>query len=410
MNRRRRLACRREGFTLVEMLVTIMILLVLVTLIGVGLSASLRRTKVEATRALIQNLSDGVNERFQAFLRSPGSYATDLAASSSGGGPTARDTVAAFEGGAGIDTASEQKIAQAIFLIERMRVEFPQAFDDFLRDPYENVTGYGQPTPDTSMPAVRRQYIDYYNSHWNGGSTHDPNTESSACLLMILRFNLRDSIQWAEDALPAGTIVDTDNDGLPEIVDAYNHPIRFYRWPIDLVSYYHFVVENSQQLPVSMRKSNLPAEPLLYGTGTPPAALTASAWYTTGTNRADFEGASLGTLGSLPAVPFPAGGYSASPRMRYFRLHRAYSRTGLSGRTTINERAAVAPDTAEPQPMPIIPTVVSAGPDGEFGFLESTLPADQLSVRCGRIDPGRLQQFADDIVSFRINQTTGGRR
>ena len=37
------------------------------------------------------------------------------------------------------------------------------------------------------------------------------------------------------DAFLEQEIADTDNDGLPEFVDAWGNPLRFYRWPTRLI-------------------------------------------------------------------------------------------------------------------------------------------------------------------------------
>jgi hypothetical protein len=45
-------------------------------------------------------------------------------------------------------------------------------------------------------------------------------------------------------SIPASNIRDTDDDGVPEIVDAWGTPIRFYRWPTDLLQ--SFAMQSNQ--------------------------------------------------------------------------------------------------------------------------------------------------------------------
>ena len=63
---------------------------------------------------------------------------------------------------------------------------------------------------------------------------------------MILRFNVRGGINFSLDPLQS-RIQDTDNDGLPEIVDEWGNPVRFYRWPTDLLAYY---IEGTKSAPL----------------------------------------------------------------------------------------------------------------------------------------------------------------
>jgi hypothetical protein len=106
--------------------------------------------------------------------------------------------------------------------------------------------------------------------------------------------------------------------------------------------------------------------------------------------------------GSAGGSPLPATG-----RPLYYRLHAAYSDT--------TDPSSWAPSSFTDQSLPVnrrsyavIPVIVSAGPDGEFGMhvevgASGAEPTD-LSVRCGRVDgtdSSTLEQFSDNIVSLK---------
>jgi hypothetical protein len=68
------------------------------------------------------------------------------------------------------------------------------------------------------------------------GPTHTQVTESSESLYLFLTAGpLFDTEPPSGADLKAIETADTDGDGLLEIVDAWGHPLRFYRWPTRLV-------------------------------------------------------------------------------------------------------------------------------------------------------------------------------
>ncbi len=67
-------------------------------------------------------------------------------------------------------------------------------------------------------------------------SNHRPETESSALLHFALLASGSFGLGAVDgDRFTSNEVADTDGDGLPEFVDAWGQPLRFYRWPTRLI-------------------------------------------------------------------------------------------------------------------------------------------------------------------------------
>ncbi len=87
-----------------------------------------------------------------------------------------------------------------------------------------------------SFPQAFTDMKSPFNALVNPPSTHQAVTESSECLYQFLTQGpLFDTEPPSAADLKAIETADTDGDGLPEIVDAWGNPLRFYRWPTRLV-------------------------------------------------------------------------------------------------------------------------------------------------------------------------------
>jgi len=74
---------------------------------------------------------------------------------------------------------------------------------------------------------------------------HSHQTESAACLYLMLKVGSGEGRSFDMGSIPPAHIRDTDDDGVPEIVDAWGTPLRFYRWPTDLI---HSLVNTSNRM------------------------------------------------------------------------------------------------------------------------------------------------------------------
>jgi prepilin-type N-terminal cleavage/methylation domain-containing protein len=188
----------RRGFSVIEMLVVIGLIAFLTAAIVAVVPRVAYSAKVAATRATIKKVDELLNDRINGFRRwinkqnqlagagNPPSYvlSNPQYAQMWGSNPVAAKALA----------------AKALF-----QTSFPQLFSEF-----------GTPV--------------------QPGATHTQVTESSESLYLFLTSGaLFDTEPPSAADLKSLETADTDNDGLLEIVDAWGHPLRFYRWPTRLV-------------------------------------------------------------------------------------------------------------------------------------------------------------------------------
>ena len=226
-----------------------------ITIIGILMSMSvvvmlgfLETAEVEATSATIQKLSRLMEQRTEAFERAFNGVRKQqsmiamrsLLADPNKDGDRSDGIFGVY------DEAVEILAKKALF-----RFEMPQRLEERLLfgDPDTNVPGMpdsiylaiaaprarttlGLPTSTAlNHPAI----ITEVTSKW---ANHNTLTESAE----LLYFALFASGGYGSSSVDADRftdveILDTDNDGLPEIVDAWEQPLRFYRWPTRLIDW-----------------------------------------------------------------------------------------------------------------------------------------------------------------------------
>ncbi len=113
---------------------------------------------------------------------------------------------------------------------ELMRMELPDRITDVQDDPVVKTTT--PPVTTLSIPALTRRYRRIVTA--NGGYASWSTTHKGAeCLYMILG-----SIQTEGgnglDFFRESEKGDADDDGMPEILDAWGQPIEFIRWPVGM--------------------------------------------------------------------------------------------------------------------------------------------------------------------------------
>jgi hypothetical protein len=242
--------------------------------------------------------------------------------------------------------------------------------------------------PDTifrtvAAPTARQQLINEGNaapndtditnrviSNW---ANHRPETESSA----LLHFALLASGSFGVGAVDGDRftnkeVADTDGDGLPEFIDAWGSPLRYYRWPTRLID----ITAPNPFVPILSNPSDNTDTRVIVGQERELASLL-------------FKGL------SPPPLPLPNG---AVPRdllltdpddpvgRLYSELERLDGSLGTAFSAEFNEAKYHTPETYH------TPLIVSAGKDEALGLRE---PNDNTGVGVF----GNLAQLKDTTVS-----------
>ncbi len=197
MNRREvRTRDPRSGFSLVEILVVLGIIAFLTAAIVIVLPRVANASKGAATRATIKKVDELLNDRMNAFKR----YIQTQNVMAGSGIPSY-----VTQQGTMSQAANSVALAKILAIKQLFRQTFPQSFSEM-----------------TSPPSFT--------------GPHSRNTESAACLYIILtKSAVFDTEPPAAGDLKGLEVADTDGDGLMEIVDAWQQPLRFYRWPTRLI-------------------------------------------------------------------------------------------------------------------------------------------------------------------------------
>ena len=246
---------QRVGFTLIELLIVIAIISLLMTLSVVAMFGITDQASEEATNTTIQKVNRLLELRVDSFDRAfPGvadnwrnaflDYVSAAVANNQGV-PVARvrALLTAFAADAPVWDILARKAAY--------RFEFPQRVEDLLVG--GNNDGNANTIPENLeflllRPTAAQQLRDETGSEPTTADVDtradalwarhlvDRTTESSELLYFFL-FHAGNygSAEIGRDDFATQEIADTDEDGLPEFVDAWGQPLRFYRWPTRLI-------------------------------------------------------------------------------------------------------------------------------------------------------------------------------
>ena len=241
----------RRGFTLIELLVVLGIIAFLASVLGVTISGFLTSAKEAQTLATLRKIDGLIAERQQGLTqffdsREFRKRVDDFHKSLKDGDPAN-----------GVPPLVE--IARDFSVIigkkELLRESLPQRFVELIDA--QDVNGVfvagGDGIPDQIQRdeaySVVRWGIDpsdSVNKPWadtNGDGTpnvgdkfHRLETESAELLYLALtRFEQYGIPPASVDDFTTAEVADTDGDGLPEFIDGWGQPLRFYRWPTRLI-------------------------------------------------------------------------------------------------------------------------------------------------------------------------------
>jgi prepilin-type N-terminal cleavage/methylation domain-containing protein len=190
---------RRRGFTLVELLVAIAIILVMVTLASVAASAARTSARETSTRALIERLSGVLMQHLQSYDSRP----IDMS---------------------GLPSGMSASAYRAWFIRRNLITgDMPDRWTDVA---YMAAPANGW----VPQSAAQRTYIAIWNSLTAAQQALvQANNSSAECLfLVVMRGGIGDCLGCGP--LQNAQIGDQDGDGMPEFWDSWNNPIGFLLW------------------------------------------------------------------------------------------------------------------------------------------------------------------------------------
>lgn len=201
-----------RGVTLVELLVTIIIMAILASMVLFAMASAQEAGREAKTKSMIAALDRMILERWESFhtRRRPVALSSQISARAAA---TLR-----------LDATREI-----------MRRELPDRWTDITSISAANLNT--DPYASGVFRAYRRQYDEVVepklNAKWSGDAAKMQSNleqyQGAECLYMIVMFGSGDGdtrIHFSES-----DVGDTDGDGAPEILDGWGNPISFIRWP-----------------------------------------------------------------------------------------------------------------------------------------------------------------------------------
>ncbi|MCX7408730.1 MAG: type II secretion system protein [Planctomycetales bacterium] len=256
---------KRRGFTMIELLIVIGLIALLMSFSFMALRAAISSARIAATKTTIRKVHTQLQQRFESyrFQSSKQELLTKQVAQQQ----------ALNVGFPYMDRNGP--LLEVFARKEFVRRNFPQSFAELCNQTGDPTSSsFGKPgVPDVdddsngSVDFISPGVIDIAElgfgddlplaalvrrelAQANGGfpMKHNPITES-AVLLHILSTTDTLGTRSSEQADFSGSeVVDTDGDGLLEVVDAWGKPLRYYRWPTRL-----FYPDGSVTLPTVMQ-------------------------------------------------------------------------------------------------------------------------------------------------------------
>ncbi len=389
-------ACRnnrtdRTGFTMVELLVVIAIIALLMSLTFSVMFGLTTQAEEVATTTTVRKIDALLQQRMEAFDRAFKGNRRDAAVS------IVSVTLASNK-----IFGVRDEVKEILAKKRSFRFEFPQRMVERLVEEHPagnppKVAGL----PDSlfkafAAPEAQQQLVNEGNAsptdqqilaragqNW---LKNRPETESAELLYFALTASTSYGVGSVDsDRFTDEEIADTDEDGLPEFVDAWGQPLRFYRWPTRLID----------------KNPPSPFQPILMD----PNDLTD----VRSIPMSDREVAGLLFRGlSPPPLPMPNGVLPrdlllTDPDDPVGRIYSELERlNGADGKPLFadefNEAKYHTPETYH------APLVVSAGADGVLGLFE---PND-TDASVGRF--GNLAQLTGDRDALTDNLTNRNRR
>lgn len=414
-------AIPRSGFTLLELLMVIAIISVLMSMVFFTMNGLTENAEQEATNATITKINRLLEQRMEAFDRAFKGSRRDAYVKATVGLLTAIDGRFDY-----FNQHPDQAPASVKMLARKaaFRFEFPQRMVELILTPGDDSNGNGLPDvveQKIAVPNARATLVmeniannvlpveptssqiqtlvdTRWNAHKVAVTAGTDRSESSELLYYTLVVSgTFGSSPVDADQFSAFEVRDTDEDGLPEFVDAWGEPLRFYRWPTRLI-------DPTAPNPFSPDFSN-PNDPTeidlspMDDDGNPLTVEDTDSLREILPEERLYAGL---LIKGLPTVPIPLPGPSGTLTTQRDMLlvdpddpvgllygfieDPQYKGMGIDLTLEFNEEKYHTPDTYH------VPLIVSAGPDGNLGLREPTESSQAAGIF------GNLAQYKDTTV------------
>ena len=235
------LAFPRSAFTLVELLITILILAILGTALLGASRVAMEGARASRTKSTIAKLNTLMMERYESYQTRRVDFNASIQ-SSINAMPTTNPQQRRAKGKA-------VAVARLKALRELMKLEMPDRWSDVLLAPVPDNNPLGKinrafnPTPPAfspsflqNRPALSNAYLRRLKSAAtikNDGIILRQH-QGAECFYMFIMLATGDG--EARELFSQQDIGDVDGDGAPEFLDGCKQPIEFLRWPAGFVS------------------------------------------------------------------------------------------------------------------------------------------------------------------------------
>lgn len=247
-HRRNVVVATRAGFTLVEVMVVLVLIAILSSMVMTAVQGVTQNARLARTRSILAVIDSVLQEQYESYKYRPLAVVIpDL------NKPLPGDGIFSFQ-----LMPSEAARVRLNMLRDLQRMELPDRIND-IATINGNTVAMNLPASLTAVAypvmerngrmqrgddSTRRQFpVNWFNGAFGKNvpsrfaayyrrvrPTWTPEHQGSECLYLILSNSFVGGSS-ALDAIPSSNIGDTDNDGMPEILDGWERPIEFVRWP-----------------------------------------------------------------------------------------------------------------------------------------------------------------------------------